>query len=74
MLKKTGASCLAITRTVADIVLSIACQTSRGAMIIIALLGVALPIAVHAHHSPQVNRTALFKAPLSPHISERAAS
>ena len=71
MLKKTGAGCLAITKTVADIVLGIACQTSRGAMIAIALMSVALPIAVHAHH---INRSALFKVTVSPHISERAAS
>ena len=71
MLKKTGAGCLAITKTVADIVLGIACQTSRGAMIAIALMGIALPIAVHAHH---INRSALFKASLSQHLSERPAS
>lgn len=51
MHKNKGAGCLAIARSTIDILTSLAAQTSRGALIALAVVGVGIPTAVHAFHS-----------------------
>lgn len=50
MQKNKGAGCLAITRSTIDILMSLAAQTSRGALMALAVVGVGIPTAVHAFH------------------------
>lgn len=56
MQKNKGAGCLAITRSTIDILLSLAAQTSRGALIALAVAGVGIPTAVHAFHGRHAPR------------------
>jgi hypothetical protein len=73
MFKKNGVGYLVIAKSTVSIVESVVCQTSRGAVIAFAVLGIALPFALEVHHHPQVARAPLSKISLSQHVTDHSA-